>query len=148
MIHLGRQLRRQDPPGLSVTHHLALSTVAKRGEMAIGDLAEAERLPSSAATRLVDRLEEEGLVTRMRDPSDRRGVLVAITEAGRRTMDERRRLGSAWLADRLALLTEAERANLAACLDVLERVVLAGGAAHPVPGETHAGVAGPEPPAR
>ena len=105
MIHLGRRLRHQDPHGMTVTQHLALATIAKRGEMAIGDLAEAERLPSSAATRLADRLEEAGLVARRRDPSDRRGVLVTITEEGRRVMDERRPVGNAWLAGRLSRLS-------------------------------------------
>jgi len=129
MIHLGRQLRHQDPPGMSVTQHLALATVAKRGRMAIGDLAEAERLPSSAATRLADRLEEAGLVVRSRDPNDRRGVQLVITDAGRRMVEERRTAGNAWLAERLSLLSDAERAGLAATLDVVDRVVLVDGAA-------------------
>ncbi len=129
MIHLGRQLRHQDPPGMSVTQHLALATVAKRGQMAIGDLAEAERLPSSAATRLADRLEEAGLVVRSRDPHDRRGVQLVITEAGRRMVEERRTAGNAWLAERLSLLSDAERGGLAAALDVVDRVVLVDGAA-------------------
>jgi DNA-binding MarR family transcriptional regulator len=125
MTHLGRQLRHQDPPGMSATQHLALATIAKRGEMAIGDLAEAERLPSSAATRLADRLEEAGLVARKRDPNDRRGVLVTITEAGRRVMEERRRLGNAWLAGRLSRLSPAQLASLAEALGLIEQVVLA-----------------------
>ena len=129
MILLGRKLRHQDPPGVSVTQHLALATIAKRGQIAIGDLAEAERLPSSAATRLADRLEEAGLVARLRDPDDRRGVLVALTEEGRRVMDERRRVGNAWLAGRLARLTPAQMASLDEALDAIEQVVLDGGAA-------------------
>jgi DNA-binding MarR family transcriptional regulator len=148
MVHLGRQLRHQDPPGMSVTQHLALATVAKHGQMAIGDLAEAERLPSSAATRLIDRLEETGLVTRSRDPHDRRGVQVEITDAGRRLVDERHRLGNAWLAGRIALLTEAERTNLALSLDVVERLVLAEGSARTGAGAALAGVAAAEVPAR
>jgi DNA-binding MarR family transcriptional regulator len=139
MIHLGRQLRHQDPPGMSATQHLALTTVAKHGQMAVGDLAEAERLPSSAVTRLTDRLEEAGLVVRTRDLHDRRGVQVAITEAGRQLVNERRRLGNSWLADRLSLLTEAQRASLAASLDMLERVVLAGAANHAGAGPVVAG---------
>ena len=148
MIHLGRQLRHQDPPGMSATQHLALVTVAEHGQMAIGDLAEAERLPSSAATQLVDRLEEAGLVTRSRDPHDRRGVQVVITDSGRRLVDERRRLGNAWLAGRLALLTDAERASLALSLDVIERLVLAEGPARAGAGAALGGAAAAEVPAR
>lgn len=39
---------------------------------------------SSDTTRLVDRLERAGLVERLRNPADRRGVLVRATEEGRR----------------------------------------------------------------
>jgi len=124
MIRIGRRLRHQDPPGLSATQHLALVTVARRGELAIGDLAELEHLPSSAATRVADRLEEAGLVFRARDPNDRRGVRLALTDEGRRVVEEHARLGNAWLARRLALLDETQLASLAAAVDVLESVVL------------------------
>ncbi|MGO8687615.1 MAG: MarR family transcriptional regulator [Candidatus Dormibacteria bacterium] len=148
MIHLGRRLRHQDPHGMTVTQHLALATIAKRGEMAIGDLAEAERLPSSAATRLADRLEEAGLVARRRDPSDRRGVLVTITEEGRRVMDERRRVGNAWLAGRLSRLTPSQLVSLAEALDVIEEVALAEGGAGPRAGAAPARTTPPEAPPR
>jgi DNA-binding MarR family transcriptional regulator len=43
-------------------------------------------------TQLVDRLEADGLVTRTSDPADRRSVLAAITEEGRRRYEEASRL--------------------------------------------------------
>ncbi len=123
MIRLGRQLRRQDPPGPSISWYSALATVAVHGELAIGALAEAERLPSSAATRLADRLEDAGLVERRRHPTDRRGVNLAITPHGREVLDQHRQKGNAWLASRLARLDRAERATLAAALGLLEALV-------------------------
>ena len=50
----------------------------------------AERLVSRAPdiTRLVDKLEERGLITRTRPPENRRSVLVAIAEAGISLIDE------------------------------------------------------------
>jgi hypothetical protein len=53
-----------------------------------------------------------------------------ITEAGRRIVEERRTAGNAWLAERLSQLSDAERAGLAAALDMVERVVLPEGAVH------------------
>jgi DNA-binding MarR family transcriptional regulator len=49
-----------------------------------------ERLPTRMpdVTRLLDRLEAAGLVTRQRDPQDRRLVTTCITPEGRRTADE------------------------------------------------------------
>jgi DNA-binding MarR family transcriptional regulator len=47
-----------------------------------GELAEGLHLSSGAMTNRLDRLEEAGLVRRLPDPSDRRGVLIEPTEAG------------------------------------------------------------------
>ena len=48
-----------------------------------GQLAEHLELSSGAMTNRLDRLEEAGLVERLRDPDDRRGVQVELTAAGR-----------------------------------------------------------------
>ena len=48
-----------------------------------GQLAERLELSSGAMTNRLDRLEEAGLIERLRDPDDRRGVQVELTAAGR-----------------------------------------------------------------
>lgn len=123
MVRLGRRLRRQDPPGLNITLYSALATVADHGELAIGELADAEHLPSSAATRIADRLEEAGCVARRPNSQDRRGVNLSITAEGRRLVEERRGQGSAWLADRLARLTLPQHRTLSEALGLLEGLV-------------------------
>ena len=50
--------------------------------LSAGELAEAVGLSSGAMTNRLDRLEQAGLVRRVPDPGDRRGVLVEPTEAG------------------------------------------------------------------
>jgi DNA-binding MarR family transcriptional regulator len=45
-------------------------------------------LSSAGITSRVDRLEQRGFVARSRDPDDRRGVLVQLTEEGRKVLDE------------------------------------------------------------
>jgi DNA-binding MarR family transcriptional regulator len=47
-----------------------------------GELAAKLELSSGAMTNRIDRLEEDGLVERHRDPDDRRGVRVALTDTG------------------------------------------------------------------
>ena len=47
-----------------------------------GQLAKWAELSSGAMTNRIDRLEEAGLVRRLPDPDDRRGVLVELTDAG------------------------------------------------------------------
>ena len=124
MVRLGRQLRRNDPTGPSITLHSALATLVDHGEMTIGSLADAERLPSSAATRLADQLEETGLAVRSRNPFDRRRVYLSATAEGRRLVERRRERGNAWLAGRLERLSVPQRRTLAEAMNLLEAVVL------------------------
>jgi DNA-binding MarR family transcriptional regulator len=53
------------------------------GQLSLGELAAHRRCVKSNITKLVDRLEEDGLVRRRDDPADRRGVLAEITPEGR-----------------------------------------------------------------
>jgi DNA-binding MarR family transcriptional regulator len=80
-------------------------------------------LSKSGVTRLVDRLEERGLVTRAACPEDRRVVYATLTEPGRDVLDEARPLLAAAVAEhlgrhlssaRIATVRRALRAVLAA----------------------------------
>jgi len=53
-----------------------------------GQLAERLELSSGAMTNRLDRLEEAGLIERLRDPDDRRGVQVELTAAGREAYEQ------------------------------------------------------------
>jgi DNA-binding MarR family transcriptional regulator len=48
------------------------------GQLSLGELAAHRSCVKSNITKLVDRLEEDGLVMRRDDPADRRGVLAEI----------------------------------------------------------------------
>ena len=52
------------------------------------DLAAQTTLSTSGVTRVIDRMERDGLVARVACPSDRRSSFASITEAGRRRLDE------------------------------------------------------------
>ena len=131
MIRLGRQLRRHDPSELSIAQVSGLASVVHAGPLGIGQLAEVEGLPSPAATRLADKLEAAGLVVRRANPGDRRGVLVVATTAGAELLARRARAGNAWLAERLAALSDSDRRALERAVAVLES--LAAGRPGPEP---------------
>src|SRR3954451_8932925 len=57
----------------------------------MNDLAERILYSKSGFTRVVDRMEKEGLVKRVRPENDRRSILVVLTDAGREKMEEARR---------------------------------------------------------
>ncbi len=56
-------------------------------ELSPGRLIRETLVTSGTMTNRVDRLEARGLVVRLPDPHDRRGVLVRLTDAGRSTVD-------------------------------------------------------------
>lgn len=120
MVRLSRQLRRMDPSELTIAQFSALATVVRSGPLGIGRLAEIEGLPSPAATRFADKLEEAGLVARQANPSDRRGVQLVATTEGIALLDRRAQLGNAWLAQHLSALSQADRLAVERVVTVLE----------------------------
>lgn len=87
-----------------------------------GDLARLADLSSGAMTNRLDRLEEAGLVRRLRDPDDRRGVLVELTDEGRALWQEALGVQAAKEALFASALTEREREQLNG---LLRRLMLA-----------------------
>lgn len=66
--------------GLSPADLEALGAVEQHGPVSAGQLGEMTGLKPASVTGLIDRLERAGVVARMPDPTDRRRVLVAISE--------------------------------------------------------------------
>ncbi|HLR83889.1 MAG TPA: MarR family transcriptional regulator [Nocardioidaceae bacterium] len=96
--------------GLSASEFETLQQLASyepRGAMRMADLAASVHLSQSALSRLVGRLEKEGLVTRDVCSNDRRSVWTAITEAGRDRHREARPTQRAILRSELGECTKA-----------------------------------------
>jgi DNA-binding MarR family transcriptional regulator len=64
--------------------HWVLTYLAERSEISQQEMANAMEIDRSEVVRLIDSLEKAGLVTRTRDPEDRRKYRLAITAAGNR----------------------------------------------------------------
>lgn len=83
------------------------------------DLYEATMVTSGAMTARLDRLEKAGLIRRAPHPSDRRGVVVQLTEKGLALVDEALAAHVANEHEILAGLTREERETLAKLLEKL-----------------------------
>ena len=88
---LDAQLAREHKLPLSSYEVLLFLADAPDGRMRMSELAESVLLSRSGLTRLVDRLEREGLLKRERCESDARGLFAEITPEGRRLFDDARR---------------------------------------------------------
>jgi DNA-binding MarR family transcriptional regulator len=100
-----------------------LATLRRSGppyRMRPSELTGAVMLTSSGTTKRLDRLEQAGLVARAPDPDDRRGTLVAITDAGLRLVEETVAAHLANEARLVGALTDAERRRLADLLRKLQ----------------------------
>lgn len=103
--------------------YAALAALANRGPMTPTALAEDQHVQPPPMTRTINVLAQAGLVRRDDHPTDRRQVVVSITDAGLAEVKETRRRRNEWLAKRLATLEPAEREVLAQASAILRRLV-------------------------
>ncbi len=80
---------------------------------ALADLLEVEPI---TLCRMIDRLEEAGLVERRRDPGDRRAWLIFLTEKARPVITQLRALADDMIDHALGGVGEAEQAQMSATL--------------------------------
>lgn len=96
-----------------------LSTLRRSGppyRLTPSELSRNLLVSSPAMTNQIDQLEEAGLVVRSPDPSDRRVVLVGLTDVGRRRIDSALLAHAADERRIIVALTEAERVTLTGLL--------------------------------
>src|SRR4051812_47014158 len=121
LFPLVRQLRTHNVD-LTASQASALATIARRGPLTVGELAKAEHVSSPMITKIAKGLEEEGLVTRTVDVSDKRVTQMAITKDGERRLERSRGRKNAWLAQQFGHLSADELEAIAAVIPVLERI--------------------------
>jgi DNA-binding MarR family transcriptional regulator len=122
-MRLARRLRQHSDPAITPSQLSTLSTIERHGPLTLRRVAELENVQPPSVSRIVGALEGEGLVERAAHATDRRSALVQVTPAGRTALDTIRSDREAWLRERLADLSETDRARLDAALPALERLV-------------------------
>jgi DNA-binding MarR family transcriptional regulator len=123
---LARRLRQESGAGLSPSQQSALAVISNHGPLTLGALAEHERVAPPSITKVVSKLECDGLVTRTPDPADRRVCRVAISPAGVELLEESRRRKTAWLTARISQLDADRQRRLSDALDVLDELISEG----------------------
>ena len=121
---LKRRTREKHLDGELTTPELsALAQIDRSGPISIADLARLNQITPQAMGSTVASLEQQGLVTRLPDPGDRRRSLLTVSGAGSDTLHSTRDA----LSDRMAIVlgesfTDDETAILAAAAPLLERL--------------------------
>ncbi len=109
--------------GVSMTHFHVLTLLRHHDAMSMGHLAEILDASMSSATGIIDRMEERGLVERVRVPDDRRVVMVRPTQTGLDLIDEVELVKSDVMAAALARLPADRLDRMAAAVADLEAAI-------------------------
>jgi DNA-binding MarR family transcriptional regulator len=116
----GRARDQKCGPGeLTQTQIRALFKLDSAGESTAGDLAKAAELSPASVSAMLDHLERDGIVERTRSASDRRVVVVSLTESGRALLAEKR---ERWRARGREALAGVSEEHLHAAADVMRRM--------------------------
>lgn len=112
---------REQEQGFGVTapQLLCLIAVVEAGTTTQVELSERLHLGGSTINGVVDRLEQKGLLTRVRDPQDRRRLLTSATDAGRELVQRAPPPLHSRLVSGLGQMSGFERATIARSLEVL-----------------------------
>jgi DNA-binding MarR family transcriptional regulator len=99
--------------GLTLTQLRSLFLIANKGSTNFRKLAEALGVTPSNVTGIVDRLEEQGLVSRTQNPEDRREMTLQATDKGKALVANLKETGINHMTQILSLLSLEELSSLA-----------------------------------
>jgi DNA-binding MarR family transcriptional regulator len=124
LLRLARELRREARiAGVSPEQVAILVSIKHAPGVTAGELAANERVSAPAMSKLVSRLERDGLVARTQSVADRRRAGLTLTEEGQRALRRVRSRRTAWLATRLGALDPEQLDALAAAVGPLTQLV-------------------------
>jgi DNA-binding MarR family transcriptional regulator len=109
--------------GVSMTHMHVMWLLQHHGDLPMSRMAELLDVSFSNATGIVDRMEERGLVERVRVPDDRRVVLVRIAQKGMQAIEETEAVKQDRLQAILSHLDQGQLTRVAAALDDVRAAV-------------------------
>lgn len=121
---LGQLMRRLRSENTRPQSQLAvLSRLDRGGPHTTSGLAAAEHMRPQSMAEVVAELQSDGLVDRTPDPTDRRQLLIALTQEGREFIKDERRRREDWLSQAIAdEFSPKEQAMLAEAVCLLRRL--------------------------
>lgn len=123
LTRLYLSLRRHSPTTeYTAAQASALATLFEHGAMRMGELAARESIRMPTATSLVDGLIRSELVSRHADPTDRRAVVIELTDRGHDVLHRVRAQRNDALNAALSGLGDDHRAALANAIEALEEL--------------------------
>ena len=104
--------------GLSMSQIGALFHIF-RGKSSVSDIGDNLGVTSAAASQMLERLVQQGLILRKEDPNDRRVRQIVLTDKGRQILQESLAARQGWLESLARTLSDNEREQITAALNIL-----------------------------
>jgi DNA-binding MarR family transcriptional regulator len=124
LLRLARELRKEtEQLGITSRQGTLLWLIRLNPGLSLRQLAAEEGISAPALSGHVDRLENAGLIARVRDEQDRRRVGLTLTEDGERLLRRLRARRTTWLAERLRGLDDDDVAAIEAAIEPLARLL-------------------------
>lgn len=118
---LARQLNATSTgEGLTPTQASVLGMITFRGPLGLADLADLEGLNPTMVSRVVRKLDEDGLIRRVPDPSDLRSARVEVTAEGALVHERVRELRTRAVSECVERLPEETARQLLGALPAME----------------------------
>ena len=122
IMRTSRRLRTEvSGDTVSAGQYTAL-THLQTGDRSLGELADLEYVQAPSMTRIVNALAAQGLVSRSAHPDDGRQILLSITPAGVAVLQDARTQRTAWLAQRVAVLSDEDRQVLSRAAHLMQEM--------------------------
>jgi len=105
--------------GLSMSQLGALFHLRRKRSSGVTDMGDHLGVTSAAASQMLDRLVQQGLILRSEDPHDRRVKQIVLTHKGSQVLEEGIQARQDWLDDLADTLSAAEKDQITAALKLL-----------------------------
>ena len=105
--------------GLTMPQVSALFKLHYQGTCGVTDIADHLDVTSAAASQMVDRLVQQGLLARSTDPHDRRVKQLELTPLGDRLLEDSIEARVQWMAGLTTVLSPVEQETIVSALDLL-----------------------------
>jgi len=104
---------------LSMSQIGALFHLNRMGTCGVSAISDDLGVTDAAASQMLERLVQQGLITRSEDPHDRRVKQIVLTEKGHQVLQESIHARQGWLEDLARVLSKEEKEQVVAALQIL-----------------------------
>jgi DNA-binding MarR family transcriptional regulator len=116
---MNHAMRFSRDSGCSMSQLGTLMIIHKRGTSAVSDIGDELGISNAAASQMLDRLLQDGLILRTEHPDDRRVKQIKLTEKGRQLLTESFEARHRWINELVKQFSSTEKEKIIEGLQIL-----------------------------